>query len=130
VEEAVSYVIVCTGEERQLLARLVEAEAQGEPFEGKLAVAAVVVNRVLAEGFPNSIREVIYQPGQFESVANGRLDLIASPEPEAVEAVETALRGEDPTGGAFFFYNPRKATSRWIRSRPVRCAIGKHLFLT
>lgn len=109
-----------------LLARLIDAEARGESYRGKVAVGAVVVNRVKDPRFPNTIRDVIYEPGQFYSEGIPRFPV---PSTESRRAAEAALRGEDPTGGALFFYNPDKArTTSWWASRPNRMRIGNHVF--
>ncbi len=121
-------VIRLSYEERELLARLVYAESRGEPFDGQVAVAAVVVNRVKHLAFPKSVTEVICEPGQFKSFENGRVDQ-ARPDTETYRAVDAALRGEDPTGGALFFYNPvtSKALAFWS-TRPITARIGNHNF--
>lgn len=105
----------------ELLARLIHAEAQGECFRGQVAVGAVVMNRVRDPRWPDTIREVIRQPGQFAQPSRSAGDM-------ARRAAQAALAGEDPTGGAVFFYNPRLATDTWIFSRPVVCEIGRHRF--
>lgn len=111
------------------LARLIHAEAEGEPFIGKVAVGAVVMNRLKDPRFPNSIREIIYQPQQFSPVADGRLARIANPNPDCIKAAEMALSGADPTGGALYFYNPDKVSPHnWIRSREIVYIIGDHFF--
>lgn len=92
------YVVDFTPEERDLLARLIHAEARGEPLEGQIAVGAVVINRVKSDKFPDTITEVIYQKGQFSPIALGTMPKV--PQESAVEAAERALAGEDPTGGA------------------------------
>lgn len=112
--------------ERELLARAVYSEARGEPEEGQVAVAAVILNRLEDEKFPNTISGVIFQPRAFTAVADGQFWY--TPNNKAYEAVEKALVGQDPTDGALFYYNPVTATSRWIYSRPVIKRIGKHLF--
>lgn len=119
--------LVVTPEEIELLARLVHAEARGEPYEGMLAVAAVVVNRVKHPGFPKTIREVIYQPGQFKCVENGTIN--TSPDPLCVKAAKEALAGRDPTHGALFFYNPQTSTAlAFWNTRQVVAVIGRHTF--
>jgi N-acetylmuramoyl-L-alanine amidase len=112
--------------EIDILASLVQAEAKGESFEGKIAVAAVVLNRVDDSRFPNSIREVIYQRGQFSPVSNGSINKRA--DSESYDAVNQAIRGYDPTYGAVFFYNPRIAQVNWNATRPVTTIIGNHTF--
>lgn len=110
-----------------LLARLVAAEARGEPFAGQVAVAAVVLNRVRDPRFPDTIPGVVYQPRAFESVSNG---LIWRRAPTATEyrAARAALNGWDPTGGAVFFWNPSKPVSPWIWTRRIIARIGRHVF--
>lgn len=114
-------------QEKELLAKLVYAEARGEPLEGQIAVAAVVLNRVRSPLFPDTVGEVIYQPGQFIPV---EYDLLPSAACEICkEAVRRALQGEDPSGGALYFYNP--TTSRQLdfwRTKQVIKRIGNHNF--
>lgn len=100
------YVVPVTEEEPLLLARLIQAEAEAGPEEGKISVGAVVVNRVRHPDFPDTILDVIMEPGQFESVSNNRFASIEAPNEDAVKAAEKALKGMDPTKGALFFYNP------------------------
>jgi len=114
-------------DERSTLARLVHAEAQGESFLGQVAVAAVVLNRVTDPRFPDTIRQVLYQPFQFEPVLNRWIYKPAGP--EAYRAVDAALAGEDPSRGAVFFYNPAKAPHAWMATRPVILRIGRHVFM-
>ncbi|BAS28380.1 spore cortex-lytic enzyme [Limnochorda pilosa] len=110
-----------------LLARLVSAEAEGEPFEGMVSVAAVVLNRVRSPKFPNSVAGVVFQPHAFESVTNG-LIWRRSPSALAWQAARAALNGWDPTYGSLFFWNPAKPVSGWIWSRPVVRQVGAHVF--
>lgn len=109
-----------------LLARLVSAEAKGEPYRGQVAVAAVVLNRVKSSSFPNTIPDVIYEPGAFSPVANG--EIWKEPVSSAVKAANEALNGTDPAYGALFFFNPAKTNNRYIWSRPQIIQIGKHIF--
>lgn len=109
-----------------LLARLIDVEARGESYRGKVAVGAVVVNRRRDPRFPNTVRAVIYEPGQFYVAG---LRHYPNPSRESRRAAAAALRGEDPTRGALFFYNPDKArTTRWWASRPQQMRIGNHVF--
>ncbi|MFY9394655.1 MAG: cell wall hydrolase [Halanaerobiales bacterium] len=109
------------------LAYLINGEARGESFRGKVAVGAVVLNRVKSPGFPNTIREVILQEGQFSCILDGQANLY--PSQSCIEAAKAAILGYDPTGGALFFYNPRIATNvEWISKRPVITRIGDHVF--
>jgi len=111
------------------LARLIHAEAEGEPFIGKVAVGAVVVNRLKDSRFPNSITEIIFQPGQFSPVADGRLFSITNIDPDCIKAAQLALAGTDPTGGALYFYNPDKVSpNNWIRTREIVYLVGNHVF--
>jgi N-acetylmuramoyl-L-alanine amidase len=113
-------------EEKKLLARLVHAEAEGEPFEGKVAVADVVLNRVENEQFPDTIKDVIYQKNAFEPVQNGSIN--EPPNKEAVKAVEKALIDQEKNQDLLYFYNPDTATSDWIFTREVVKQIGNHSF--
>lgn len=110
----------------QLLARLIHAEAQAESYLGKVAVGAVVLNRVSSPQFPNTLAGVVYQPKAFETVSNGRINL--APSAEATKAAADAFNGFDPTYGALFFWNPYKRVSAWIWSRPIIRQIGQHVF--
>lgn len=113
-------------DELELLSRLISAEARGESFDGQVAVGAVVLNRVEHPSFPDSIYEVCYQRGAFSCVDNGQIDM--SPTESSRAAAIAALEGDDPSGGAVFFYNPKTAESEWIRTRPVVKVIGNHTF--
>jgi N-acetylmuramoyl-L-alanine amidase len=113
--------------EKDLLARLVRAEAESEPYAGKVAVAVVVLNRVDNSSFPNSISGVINQAGQFSPVSNGEINKPA--DSESIRAVNEALTTKRSLGaGSLFFYNPKTATSRWLDSRPTTLVIGNHTF--
>lgn len=112
--------------ETYLLGRLVHGEARGEPYVGKVAVAAVVLNRVRSASFPNTIAGVIYQSGAFDAVADGQINL--TPDEDSLRAARDALAGWDPTGGCLYYYNPVTATNGWIWSRTVQLSIGKHNF--
>ena len=109
-----------------LLARLISAEARGEPYEGQVAVGAVVLNRVKHPSFPNTISGVIYQPGAFSCLDDGQFN---EPVAEsAYRAARDAMNGWDPSYGAIYYFNPVTATSKWIWSRPLIVVIGKHRF--
>ncbi len=112
--------------ETYLLARLVHGEARGEPYVGKVAVAAVVLNRVKSPLFPNTIAGVIYQAGAFDAVSDGQINL--EPDADSLRAARDALNGWDPSGGCLYYYNPATATNGWIWSRTVQLSIGKHNF--
>lgn len=109
-----------------LLARLVYGEARGEPYTGQVAVAAVVLNRVESSKFPNSIAGVIYQPGAFDVVSDGQINM--APDSTAIKAARDALNGWDPSYGSIYYFNPNTATSKWIWSRPYVVTIGNHRF--
>ena len=113
-----------------LIARLVHAEAAGEPNLGQVAVAASVLNRVKDPRYPNTVREVILQVEygcyQYSPVLDGRINLPASQ--TAYRAVQDALNGSDPSLGATGFYNPAKTTNQRVRSQPVTTTIGNHVF--
>ncbi len=110
-----------------LLARVVAAEAEGEPYAGQVAVAATILNRVRNPRFPNSLSGVIFQPNAFESVSNG-LIWRRTPSATSYRAARDALNGYDPTYGAIFFWNPYKPVNPWIWSRNIITQIGKHVF--
>lgn len=109
-----------------LLARLISAEARGEPYTGQVAVGAVVLNRVEHPSFPNTIAGVIYQDGAFSCLDDGQFNEPVAD--SAYRAAEDALNGWDPSGGAIYYFNPDTATSAWIWSRPLITVIGKHRF--
>ena len=109
-----------------LLARIIYAEARGEPYTGQVAVGAVVLNRVRHSSFPNTIAGVIYQSGAFDVVSDGQINL--TPNETAKKAAQDALNGWDPSNGAIYYFNPSTATNKWIWSRPMTVTIGKHRF--
>lgn len=109
-----------------LLARIISGEARGEKYEGQVAIAAVVLNRVKHSSFPNTIAGVVYQNGAFTAVTDGQINI--TPTESCYNAARDALNGWDPTGGAIYYYNPVTATSSWIRTRPIVKTIGKHVF--
>lgn len=109
-----------------LLAKLIAAEARGESYTGQVAVGAVVLNRVDHPSFPDSIAGVIYQSGAFSCVNDSNWSV--APNATSQKAARDAINGWDPSGGAIYYYNPRTATNRWIRSRPVITTIGNHVF--
>lgn len=112
----------------QLLARAVNGEARGEPYEGQVAVAAVILNRVKHPSFPNTIPGVIYQPGAFTAVDDGQINVPIAENSTIYKACQDAMNGWDPTYGAIYYFNPDTATNKWIWSRPLIIQIGKHRF--
>lgn len=109
-----------------LLSCCIYGEARGESYTGKVAVAAVVLNRVRSSKFPNTISGVIYQAGAFTCVADGQINIGTND--ECTRAAQDALNGWDPSCGALYYYNPVTATSSWIRNRPILVTIGRHVF--
>ena len=114
------------GGDLNLLARLISAEARGEPYEGQVAVGAVVLNRTKHPSFPNSLSGVIYQPGAFSCLDDGQFDQPVAE--SAYRAARDAMNGWDPSYGSIYYFNPATATSKWIWSRPLIVTIGKHRF--
>ena len=109
-----------------MLARIVYGEARGETFEGKVAVAAVVLNRTKSPLFPSTIAGVIFEPWAYTCVNDGQYYL--TPDAVAYQALQAAVKGWDPTNGALFYWNPVTATSPWVWSRPIIKTIGQHVF--
>lgn len=110
----------------QLLARIISAEARGEPYLGQVAVGAVIMNRIQSPSFPDTIAGVIYENGAFTAIVDGQFN---EPIAEtAIRAAKDALNGHDPTGGAIYYFNPNKTSNSWMHSRPVLKQIGDHLF--
>ncbi len=109
-----------------LLARLISAEARGEPYVGQVAVGAVVLNRVRHPSFPSTVSGVIYQTDAFTCVNDGQFNQPIAE--SAYRAAQDALNGWDPSGGAIYYFNPATATSAWIWSRPLIVTIGRHRF--
>ncbi len=109
-----------------LLARIISAEARGEPYRGQVAVGAVIMNRVKHPSFPNTLSGVIYQEGAFTAIVDGQFNEPVAD--SAYRAAREALAGVDPTNGCIYYYNPATATSSWIFSLPVNMVIGNHVF--
>ena len=112
----------------ELLARLINGEARGEPYQGQVAVGAVILNRVKSANFPNTIAGVIYQKGQFSCIKDGQFDVAIEEGSSVYKAAEEAMNGADPTNGALYFYNPSKTKSKWLFSLKTTTTIGKHVF--
>ena len=109
-----------------LLARVISAETRGEPYNGQVAVGAVIMNRVKHPSFPDTISSVIYQKGAFDCMYDGQInEPIAE---SAYRAAQEAMNGSDPSGGAIYYYNPATATNTWILSRRIITTIGNHVF--
>ncbi|UOQ91619.1 cell wall hydrolase [Halobacillus shinanisalinarum] len=126
-DEQLDLPVLPSESEEDLLARLVEAEAKGEGYDGKVAVATVVLNRVSSDKYPDSIYGVIYDGYQFSPVLNGTINQPASE--ESKRAVEEALGYQGYDRESLFFYNPDKATSEFLSDQEVTTVIGDHVFL-
>lgn len=109
-----------------LLARIISAEARGEPYLGQVAVGAVILNRIEHPSFPDTMSGVIYQKGAFSCLYDGQFYEPVSD--SAYSAARDAINGLDPSGGAIYYYNPSTATNKWIYSRPLITTIGSHRF--
>ncbi len=112
--------------ELSLLARVVYAEAAGEPYVGKVAVAAVILNRVRSPLFPDTVAGVVYEAWQFSCVGNSMFN--STPSWDSVRAAQDALAGWDPTGGALFYFNHHLVSNSWLWSKPFAAVIGNHRF--
>lgn len=94
------------GTDAELLASIIFCEAGNQSFEGQVAVGAVVLNRMHSDQFPDSMEEVIYQPGQFGPVSTGWLDRVRRTSgytDSALKAAQAALNGENPIGNCLYF---------------------------
>jgi N-acetylmuramoyl-L-alanine amidase len=124
-------VITYSKQEYEWLARIIEAEAEDEPYLGKVAVGSVIINRIQDDWFPDTIKGVIFQKSkkvyQFSPVGNGRFNRV-KPSKDSYKAATEALNGVDPTDGALYFYNPKLTSDKWIRTRTVVKEIGQHKF--
>ncbi|WP_085829590.1 cell wall hydrolase [Clostridium massiliodielmoense] len=117
-----------TKDDINLMAQIVYAESCAEPYEGKVAVASVILNRLKDSHFPNNIEGVVKQKCAFSCVRDGKIDAV--PNEHCFNAVMDALRGKDPTNNAVFFYNPTIATSTWMKNINKKNVkkIGNHVF--
>jgi N-acetylmuramoyl-L-alanine amidase len=116
-----------SSEDVRLLAQMIMAEAEGEPYEGKVAVGAVILNRLEDPAFPKTLTGVLYETDAFEPILNGSF-YAQGPDQQCIQAATDALSGVDPTGGALYFYNPSTAWSPWVFTRPIVTQIGNHVF--
>lgn len=112
----------------QLMARAINGEARGEPYEGQVAVGAVILNRVKSSKFPNTIAGVIYEKGAFTAVSDGQINVPIKEGSTVLKAAQDAMNGWDPTNGCIYYFNPDTATNSWIWSRTLVKTIGKHRF--
>lgn len=117
-----------TNEDIHLMAQIVYAESCAEPYEGKVAVASVILNRLRDVRFPDNIQGVVKQKAAFSCVKNGKISV--TPDENSYRAVMDALRGKDPTENAVFFYNPKIATCSWMKNidKHNSKTIGNHVF--
>ena len=127
-EQNISYAASSNTSDVQLMARAINGEARGEPYEGQVAVGAVILNRVKSSQFPNTIAGVIYQSGAFTAVSDGQINVPIEEGSSVYKAAKDAMNGWDPTGGCIYYFNPSTATNKWIWSRPQVKTIGKHIF--
>ena len=127
-EQNISYAATSNSSDIQLMARAINGEARGEPYEGQVAVGAVILNRVKSSKFPNTISGVIYQSGAFTAVTDGQINQPIEEGSSVYKAAQDAKNGWDPTGGCIYYFNPATATNKWIWSRPVVKTIVKHRF--
>lgn len=112
--------------EIEMMAHVVYGESRGESYQGQVAVASVILNRVDSDEFPDSVQDVIFQRNAFTAVNDGQFNL--SPTATAYLAVKDALLGWDPSYGSVYYYNPKLATDQWIFTRTVTKQIGNHDF--
>jgi N-acetylmuramoyl-L-alanine amidase len=112
--------------ELMILAKLVEIEAGNEPYEGKLAVASVVMNRVSNGSYPNTVKGVIYEPYQFSPARNGKL-VKTTASKDSIKAAKAALSGENNVPGAVYFFNPKLEPDK-LKKVTVVAKIGNHVF--
>ncbi len=120
--------IYITQNDVDLMAKVVYAESNSEPFEGQVAVASVILNRLKYPEFPKTVEGVIKQRGAFSCVRNGTVN--AYPNETSYNAVSQALKGIDPSDKSTFFYNPKIATSQWMKNidKKNMKTIGNHVF--
>lgn len=125
-----STVIAYTQSDFDLLARLITAEADGEPYNAQVGVGAVILNRIKSSEFPDTISSVIYQKDdrfyQFTPVENGFINKVASE--SAKKAAYAALHGSDPSNGALYYFDD-SATNKWLWSKPIKAYIGHMVFV-
>lgn len=110
----------------EMMARIVHGEARGESYIGQVGVAAVILNRMESEDFPDTVEEVVFQKNAFTAVNDNQY--LMEPDASAYRAVKEAVSGMDPTGGAVYYFNPDGVTDNWIYSRTVITQIGRHFF--
>jgi hypothetical protein len=124
-----------SGDDLHWLNQITEAEAGGESYKGKVAVAATILNRVKSPDWPDSIKETIFQVTTFNGISYYQFSPVldkriyeVTPTEDTKKAVQAALSGEDTSDGAVVFYNPDKTDNQWVRSKEVTVTIGNHIF--
>jgi N-acetylmuramoyl-L-alanine amidase len=113
-------------QEIETMAHVVYGESRGESYQGQVAVAAVILNRVDSDDFPDTVHDVVFQKNAFTAINDGQFNL--QPNDTAYHAVKDALLGWDPTYGSVYYYNQELATDQWIFTRTVTKQIGNHQF--
>lgn len=113
------------------LSRIINAEAEAEPYTGKLAVGNVIMNRVNSADFPNTIKGVIFEYyhniPQFSPVADGTI--YNAPNSDSINAAKAVLSGTNVIGSATYFFNPDKSEGAWIvANKTFVKRIGNHVF--
>lgn len=119
--------VSATDSELDMLAKIIYAEARGECYDGKVAVGAVVLNRVKSSKYPNTIKQVIFAPRQFSPINDGSY-YSAKPTEQEYNAAKDALSGIDPTYGALTFYAYKYTSSKYHESMTHTATIGNHKF--
>ena len=117
--ENISYAASSGTSDIQLMARAINGEARGEPYEGQVAVGAVILNRVKSSHFRILSPVFIYQSGAFTAVSDGQINVPIDEGSTVYKAAQDAMNGWDPTGGCIYYFNPSTATNKWIWSRTV-----------
>ncbi len=122
--------IYITNKDIFLMSQIVYAESKGEPYDGKVAVASVILNRVKHPSFPKTIEGVVKERNAFSCIKNGEINV--NPDSDCQNAVLDAIKGVDPSNSAVFFYNPKTATSKWMKDveKINITSIGNHVFFT
>lgn len=120
-----------SSDELYWMARIIHAEAEAEPYTGKVAVGNVIMNRVRSNLFPNTIYGVIFEYykniPQFSPVADGTI--YNNPSAESIQSAKDALNGAKPVGSSTYFFNPDKSAGKWIVANKTYVQrIGNHVF--
>jgi N-acetylmuramoyl-L-alanine amidase len=109
------------------LSHIVYAESNGQPLDGMIGVGNVVLNRVQSERFPNSVQDVVFQPGQFNPVDMGTIYL--EPSEQAILAAKLAIEGVNTVGESLYFVNPTIGITGWFNQNlTLTIVIADHAF--